>query len=75
MPNCRRIALLCKQYGVSVVVDSDAHYHASVGEVEPCLRMLEEIDFPPELIVNGDRERLRPVPAGARRKMVRRLFV
>ena len=41
------------------MVDSDAHYHASVGEVEPCLRMLEEIDFPPELVLNGDRERLR----------------
>ena len=59
MPNCRQIALLCKQYGVPVMVDSDAHYHASVGEVEPCLRMLEEIDFPPELVLNGDRERLR----------------
>ena len=59
VPNCRQIALLGKQYGVPVMVDSDAHYHASVGEVEPCLRMLEEIDFPPELVLNGDRERLR----------------
>lgn len=59
VPNCRRIALLCKRYGVPVMVSSDAHYHAAVGEVSAALRMLEEIDFPPELIVNGDAQRLR----------------
>lgn len=53
LENCRRIAQLCKQYRVRIVVDSDAHYHASVGYVPHCLELLREIDFPTELIVNG----------------------
>lgn len=58
VPNCRRIAELCKKYGVSIAVDSDAHYHASVGRMPHVAEMLREIDFPPELIVNGSRENL-----------------
>ena len=53
LANCRRIAALCKRHGVRVAVDSDAHYHGAVGRVDSCLRLLEELDFPPELIVNG----------------------
>ena len=53
LQNCVHIAQLCKQHGVRIVVDSDAHYHASVGKVEQCLQMLQEIDFPSKLIVNG----------------------
>lgn len=58
IPNCRRIAALCKQYGVPVVVDSDAHYHAGVGLAPQALAMLRELDFPPELVVNASREAL-----------------
>ena len=56
LENCRRIAELCKQHRVRVVVDSDAHYHASVGQAPRCLEMLREIDFPLELIVNASEE-------------------
>ena len=55
--NCREIALLCKKYRVPIVVNSDAHFHASVGEVEEALRMLDAIDFPEELVANSSRER------------------
>ena len=56
--NCRKIALCCKKYGVPIVVDSDAHFESEVGDVGKALAMLEEIDFPEELIVNGSRARL-----------------
>lgn len=56
LENCRKIASLCKKHGVRIAIDSDAHYHASVGHVPHCLAMLAEVDFPPELIVNGSRE-------------------
>ncbi|WP_207739223.1 phosphatase [Harryflintia acetispora] len=55
--NCRTIALLCKKYGIPVVVNSDAHFWASIGEHTNALRMLEEIGFPEELIVNADYRR------------------
>lgn len=56
--NCRRIALACKKYGVPVVVDSDAHFETRVGSVDNALKMLEEIDFPEELVLNASEERL-----------------
>lgn len=40
------------RYDVRVCVDSDAHYAANIGRVPRALEMLDEIGFPPELIVN-----------------------
>ncbi len=56
LDNCRRIAALCKRYGVRVTLDSDAHYHAAVGRVSNCRRLLQEVEFPEELVINGSRE-------------------
>lgn len=58
LPNCTRIAYLCKKYGVRIAVNSDAHFHDYVGRFDGSLVMLREVDFPPELIVNGSRENL-----------------
>ncbi len=58
IPQCRQIALACKRYGVPIVVNSDAHIESSVGAHENAFRMLEEIDFPPELILNAHVDRL-----------------
>ena len=56
LDNCRRIAALCRRYGVRVTLDSDAHYHAAVGRVSNCRRLLQEVEFPEELVINGSRE-------------------
>lgn len=56
--NCRRIAEICKRCGAPIVVDSDAHICFSLGEVGDALKMLREIDFPPELIMNLKAERM-----------------
>ncbi len=56
--NCVEIAKLCKQYCVPIVVNSDAHFSHSVGAVAPALKMLEELEFPQELILNASAERL-----------------
>lgn len=58
VPNCRKIALACKKYGVPIVVNSDAHFESQVGCFDQALGLLEEIDFPQELIVNADAGRL-----------------
>ncbi len=54
---CREIALACKKYGTSIVVNSDAHYMAEIGLVTRAVELLEEIDFPQELIMNLNAER------------------
>lgn len=50
--NCRKIALLCKELRIPVVVSSDAHTCFSVGDVAKALEMLNSINFPSELILN-----------------------
>lgn len=57
MQNCREIAKLCAKYKVPVVVSSDAHFYASIGDFSDAINMLEEIEFPQELILNADYDR------------------
>ena len=56
--NCRKIAQICAKHRVPIVVDSDAHFHEYVGRHPRCLAMLGEINFPPELIVNGSMQHM-----------------
>lgn len=51
--NCRRIARICREQEIPVVVNSDAHSCFSVGDVGEALEMLRSIDFPARLIVNA----------------------
>lgn len=51
--NCKKIALACKKYGVPIVVNSDAHFESYVGEFGNALKLLSEISFPKELILNA----------------------
>lgn len=57
LENCTEIARLCKEYGVPIVVSSDAHFSTLIGEVQPALDMLDDIEFPEKLILNADYER------------------
>ena len=50
-------ANLCKKHDQRVCIGTDAHFFTMVGRAEKMLSLLEEIDFPPELIVNLTMER------------------
>ena len=52
--NCKTVARLCMEYGVSVLVSSDAHSKYAVGSHDAALKMLRSISFPEKLIVNSD---------------------
>jgi putative hydrolase len=52
IPNCRRIAEICKEKEVGIVVSSDAHITFDLGDYEDALGMLKEISFPEKLIIN-----------------------
>lgn len=56
--NCKEVAKLCKKYNVAVVITSDAHENSAHGEFPHVMKMLKEIDFPEELVINADKERL-----------------
>ncbi len=55
--NCRKIAIACKKYGTNVVVGSDAHSAYEVGVFDDAIKLLEDIDFPEELIMNTSAEK------------------
>ena len=50
--NCRQIAELCKIYEVPVVICSDAHFCSDIGNFNAALELLNDVNFPVELIVN-----------------------
>lgn len=52
IPNCRKIAELCKEKEVGIVVSSDAHISFDLGNYDYALDMLKEISFPEKLIMN-----------------------
>lgn len=56
-PNCRSIIRLCKEHGVPVVVSSDAHCTYTVGQFDTALAVLEDEDFPEELVLNASMDR------------------
>ncbi len=43
---------LCKKKGVPVILASDAHFATYIGHFEHCEKILEETNFPEELVVN-----------------------
>lgn len=50
---------LCKEYGVPVILDSDAHVDTAVGAHSYAWEVIRENDFPEELVINTQLERLR----------------
>jgi len=49
---------LCRHYGTSIIINSDAHCEADAGNHGFAHALLEEVDFPQELIVNTSLDRL-----------------
>ena len=68
VPNCKRIAELCKKHGTGIVVSSDAHFYMDIGNYSKALELLYEIDFPEELVMNRTYESFREFMEGARGK-------
>ena len=55
--NCVQIAKICKKVGAPIIVNTDAHFMTELGRFDGSIKMLEEIGFPEELIVNSSVER------------------
>jgi putative hydrolase len=61
LPVCERVARLCAEQGVPVVISSDAHFHDRVGDFDAAISLLQSISFPEELILNADYDRFAAV--------------
>lgn len=62
---CRDIAARCAELGVGIAVSSDAHLARDIGRYPHARTLLEEVDFPQELIANRDRDSLLDALAAA----------
>lgn len=47
----------CIKNKCSIIVDSDAHFYTQIASFENAVKLLEEISFPQELIINNNLER------------------
>lgn len=48
----------CKAYDMPVVVGTDAHFYTEIGEFKEAIELFNEVDFPEELVLNTDPEKL-----------------
>ncbi|MDD3251719.1 MAG: phosphatase [Lachnospiraceae bacterium] len=55
--NYLKMLELCRQYQVSIILNSDAHCEVDVGNHTRAQALLQEIDFPEELVVNTSIEK------------------
>ena len=53
----KRILDCCAKHGTRIIVSSDAHFYTHIGAFDQSERLLTEIGFPEELIINADEER------------------
>ena len=59
LENYRRMLPLCMEYGVPVIVDSDAHDPGTVGDFSLAINVLEEVGFDQDLILNTDVQKVK----------------
>lgn len=50
-----------KEYKQPIIVNSDAHVDQLVGRHEDAYRLLDEMDFPKELVVDSNVDKLKGV--------------
>ena len=55
----KEILRMSMEEGISVVLGSDAHFYTGIGDFSHALRLLKEVGFPEELVLNTDPVRFR----------------
>lgn len=53
----RQFLLLAMEYGIPVVLGSDAHFYTQIGDMSYCEELLNQLQFPDELILNTNQKR------------------
>lgn len=54
---CCKVAALCRDYRVPIVLSSDAHFSACIGEVDWALDLVESLSIPESMVLNSSYER------------------
>lgn len=59
LENYKHMLPLCMEYGVPIIVDSDAHDPAAVGNFKLAIQLLEELGFDEQLILNNNVQKVK----------------
>ena len=59
--NAKVLLNLCKKYETKVIFGSDAHIYYQVGSFENCEKIVKDVDFPGNLIVNYSEEDIKNI--------------
>ncbi|WP_432205255.1 phosphatase (plasmid) [Cetobacterium somerae] len=54
--NCKKMLELAKKESCYIALGTDAHYSGHIGEFQRAIELLEEVDYPEELIINSSKE-------------------
>lgn len=57
--NIKTMLKACKQYDVPILMGTDSHICYTIGRFEEALAVLEETDFPEELVLNANPDNIR----------------
>lgn len=57
--NAKRMLEICKRLEIPISIDTDAHFCQNVGVIPNATRLIEEVNFPHELIINLDFEKIK----------------
>lgn len=58
VPNYRRMLAACRKYALPVILGSDSHGPGRIGDLSYAENMVRAADYPEELILNGDPEKV-----------------
>lgn len=56
--SCIKLATLCKENNVRIILNSDAHSCFHIGNFDAVIKILKNIDMPEELIINTSKDKL-----------------
>lgn len=56
--NITKLLMACKQYGVPVILGTDSHICYTIGKFDAALELMEQLQFPEELILNTNPENI-----------------
>ena len=59
LENYRTMLALCMEYSVPIIVNTDSHDPATVGDFALAYKLLEELEFDEDLILNNDAEKVK----------------
>lgn len=55
----RNMLNICAEENTNIIVNSDAHFWSAIGDFDEAAKLIEEVNFPHELVLNLDEDRIK----------------